>query len=691
MNGKFFHIVLTAVICLMLAILAWFGLVARPGQKAAEELSRLAAELSAVIIAEDLGPDRSQRVRASLGILEPQGEPGRELLLGARAFLADQPREAERHFTAALAAAPDEPRVLSFKAAANLRLGNPALATELYGRALTLKHQAEEGPVDMSYDRLGLALGLFMLGRPVEAAPLAEEAWRDRSGHLGPGAPATLSAATRLATIYVALNRPAQAETLLKEVLPLTEAGGSETSAALEESRLLLTVLYNQSGRQAQLPELFERKPADSGGSAMVGVQDAIKALRPKTVTSAELEEWDRLAEGLAGHNDGLAAELRVRSILGRAALEGVDLRPPAGQSVRLALARAWVDSGRFVLAGKLLREMAPEITDHDSTEFIELSSLLAECLEGEGRPEEAESHWRAAATTVDARLAASDRSGPAPADVDRSLRLHLRLAENFMKRGQILPEAEIELLVTLGHLEDMGVKDLADYPAAGRVYLRLATLVRDMNRPGESAAYRRRAKAGAEALLGRTTDSQARRELRQIIAEADSQERPIAGPAPEKPPLPAADMLRLELAALEVLGRVDEFQLILGPVLTEAADRFGPLTLPYMRYYSLKLKWLEESGRVEELTGELRARADQPPGRSEAERALNRAGALIYAAKVNEEAGRRAVAVELYQKALTGLEGRTEPILADRREMIEAALAGLTATAENPAQPGSK
>ena len=710
MNGKAPYIALTVIASLALAALVWFGLFARPGQRAAEELSAIAADLAPDITAEDLGPERTRRVNEFLAKLKPENKPGQELLLGARAFMAQNPRQADRHFEAALAAAADEPNLLSFKAAANLRLGNAALAVELYGRAMALKRQADYSPLELSYDQVGLALSLFMLGRPAEAAPLAEEARQARSRYLGAGAPDTLSAATRLAAVYVALNEKAKAESLLKAVYSQAGAGEVDAEVAREEAAILLRVLYTQSGRQEELKELLESPPslppqaaagAAEVGRRTVGVQEAIKAMQPKVVTAEDLAAWDKMAVGLDGYNDGLAAELRVRAILGRVVLEGVDFRHPDLLWVRLALARAWIDSGRFGLAEELLNEIAAEVTDYGSLEFLELSSLLAESLDGEERFKEAENHWRKAAEAADARLAASLRTNAKPeaADVDHSLRFHFKLAENYLKQNKVAPEAEIEILTALAHLEDLGVSNPADYPAAGWLYLRLADLVRDMSRLSESADYYRRARSAAEALLGKNPDHKTRVELQKIIEQAVSASVSLDSKSSssstsdqaDRRQLPTVELLRLELSALAALGRLDEFQPVLTPVLAEAANRFGQASPQYMRYYGLRLKWLEASGRVEELTGELKAQAVNPPGRNDAERVLNQAGALIYAARVNEKAGRESAAIELYQEALAGLEWRTEPIIAERRKMIETALTELAPPGKNKKAGGSK
>lgn len=685
MIGKRFRMVLAAVFCAALVALAWYGLYARPARQAAEEVGRIAAELSSAVTVDDFGPEHRRRAAEFVERSKPRSRAGRELLLGVRAFLADDPRAAEEHFRAAGEAAPDSPHLPSFRAAATLRMGNVAPAGDLYSQALALKRRASSPAVDVSYDQVGLALSFFMAGLPDKARSPAEEAWRVRSAELGPGAPETLSAATRLAAVYVALNENALAESLLREVLRLTGEGGEAAGAARKEAELLLAALCEGSGCRREPDKPLNRPPAGETGALSVG--EAIKAQRPETATAKAIEDWERIADELAGHNDLLAAELRVRAVLGRAVLDGLDMERTAPVSARLALAGAWVDSGRTVLAEKLLRDTAADVADRESVEFIELSALLASCPEAEGRFKEAESRWRTAVEAAEARLAASYRtgSGPEAADVDRVLRLRLKLAENFLKQGQVAPEAEIELLSALARLEDLGVKNAAECPAAGLVYLRLAELVEGMNRESESQAYYRRAASLADNLLKTNPDRRTRLELRKTSERAAAgiagaeENNPSADPDP-----PPADLLRLELSALSILGRIDEFQSVLDPALAEAARRFDGRSRQYLRYYSLKLKWLEESGRVEELTAELRGQAADPPGRNEAERALNRAGALIYAARVNGRAGRAEAAVELYRQAQSCLEGRTEPVMDERRRLIEAALADLARPEES-------
>jgi len=123
-------------------------------------------------------------------------------------------------------------------------------------------------------------------------------------------------------------------------------------------------------------------------------------------------------------------------------------------------------------------------------------------------------------------------------------------------------------------------------------------------------------------------------------------------------------------------------------PVLEEAARRFGPGHRAYLLYYSLWLKWLEESGQVEELTRALKAQAADPPGQGETEKRLNRGGALFYAARVNDQAGRPAEAADLYLAARAAWLEVEKPEgdlrLAERLAEAEAALRRLDVTGDD-------
>lgn len=674
MKNKYLKLSLSILLVVAVAAGAWYGLILRPAGEANRELSGLVSELAPLLQSEnfELSPALGEWLRQ----VKPQGNAAQELVAGLKSFLANDFKTADQNLAAFLKVRPDAADIISLRALANLKQGNAALADELFASAYKIKQQQSAPEITMTIDQLGQAVSLFMLGRPAEARTLAESAWQVRSRVWGEAAPDTLGAATRLATIYVALGEIEPAKTLLLDVYQKAQASGPEAASALDEAKLLLSMLYQQEGRADELAELLARPPFQAGM-----VEEALQDLKPEAPTEAELKEWEQLADGLVGHNDGLAAELRIRAILGRVALEGVELDHPGLRPVKLALAKAWLELGRFQLAEALLLEIAPEINNHQTDEYIELAGLFAHSLEGQGRFKDAENWWLEAASLSDDRLVSALQKGEPspPANVEKSLLAHLGLAENYLGQGRVPPEAEMELLAALNLLDKVGAGDLKNYEPTGLVYLRLAAIVEKMNRQTEKERYCRLAQEAASHLLLAETEGQPKARLEAIIDRAK-----ICSVAQETPKTPKEedwsdpDVLRLELAALVALGRVDDFLPLLEPVLAKAKSQFGPTSRSYMRYFTLKLKWLEESGRFDELTQALKDQAASPPGRTDEERALNRVGALIYAAKINEKAQRPAQAVSLYTEAFVSLEGRTEPTLASRRQMIEEALARL-------------
>ncbi len=710
--GAFFHflfghrgLVISSLICALAAAAIWYWGLVLPAQRAAVEAHTLAGSLASVVRAENLDPEQRNLRLADLKTMKIKGPVGQEVLAGAQAFLADDLKRAADHFGEASRLDPQAPQLWSFMAAANLRQGNPALAAEQYRRALDLKQERSDADLDqdLASDQLGLALSLFMLHRPDQALPLAEEAWRIRRQKLGPDDPDTLSAANRLATIYVALSRNDEAEKLLKDAYH-GALRDEEMAALLEETRLLLTVLYRQSGRQDELEDFFNQEPPEpplaASAEAPVKWPPAFRPPLPEfdeappaftgpppilpPATAENLAAWETAADRLAGHDDVLAADLRLRILQGREVLENLDRHQPALRPALLALVRAYLAAGEYARAAEELQPLEEKVGRSDD-EFVDYSDLLAQSLAGQGRLKEAEARWQAAADLVDARLPGRAKAAPPsdPEDVAYSLDLHLKLADLFLKQGRVPLEAEIELRAALNRLDK---KMLDEYPDIPRVYLRLARLLWTSGQTRESAEYYRRAQASAETLLKREAEpGRDRAALERLLREAADEAASLAAqnPAPDfaaAPPraeteLPSPDVLRQELTALGALGRRSEFQARLAPALAEAARRFGPASQQYMRYYSLKLKGLEEEGRIEELTAELWAQAASPPGRGEAERALNSGSALIYAARANEAAGRLETAVELYRQALTALSGRDEESIIARRGAVEGAL----------------
>jgi tetratricopeptide (TPR) repeat protein len=675
-----------AVLGVFLSALAWYGFKVRPARLDLAETARLAAELAPALRAETTGPEGRIRIQARLDGRAARGPTASALLRGALAFMEDDPAGAARFFSLAAAACPDDPHLPSFQAAANLRLGNHALALDLYRLALDRKTRAGAEALDLAGDEMGATLALFLLGRPAEARQYVEKAWQTRLDALGPDDPETLAAANRLATTYVSLDLPAEdllRDTYLRALL-IPEDLGAE---ALSESRLLLTVLYHQAGRQAELEEFFDQalvfarksvqadaaSPPSSSPAPPVA-EDAVPSPAMDTApppASADQADWEGLAQSLAGRNEALAADLWARLAA------NLDSRPEDQRRVRRELARAALGAGQTERALAELGSFPPA----DWFDAAERASLGSEALARLGRWPEAVSGLTRTAESLDAFLETAGRA-PDPALANLSLSLRLKLADIYLRQGRVPQEAEIELRSALGRHRKMA----ALCPLAPEINLRLARLTRTLGRSADSREFYKRARAGAESLLATGPGPAVRAALTEVARAAEEESRPgkpaktakAAGPAP----LPEPELLRLEMTALAALGRLSEFNDRLKPVLEEAAGRFGPGGREYLLYYSLWLKWLEESGRVEELTRALTSQAAEPPGRSEVEKRLNRGGALFYAARVNEKAGRQAEAVELYQAARAAWQDldRPEgaPRLADRLAEVEAALSRL-------------
>ncbi|MDR1922507.1 MAG: hypothetical protein LBS31_12330, partial [Candidatus Adiutrix sp.] len=614
----------------------------------------------------------------------------RDLSDGAAAFLSGRLKEAERLFQAAAAVRPEEGRLVSFQAAASLRLGNTALAEELYLQALTLKSRQQAAPLSLSVDQLGRALCLFLLGRPDEAAPLAQAAWRTRHDLLGADDPQTVSAVNRLGAVLLALRRNDEAGALLRAAYLKARHNEKVGDALLEETRLLLTALEAQGGNAEEFgvsglpPAADGEEEEEEGASTGEGQTAGGRAILPSPPPAAaeELAAWEDMADRLAEGGSPLAADLLTKIIVERHRLISGDLYQADLLPYHLKLVRANLAAGFPARAEEELRPLL----GLESADFVELSSLMAAIEEAGGRYREAEEHWQAAADQADQALVDQKRD-PEPELVRRSFDLHLRLAENLISQGRAPEEAEIELLGALRRLK--AVQPDA-YPDAGRVYLRLARLLKGIGRTKDSAVFYRKAQKLAESLLKKNPEGETRELLEGILqavraegapASKKGKEPATVPPEPAERPSVSADFLRLELAALGCLNRLDEFQARLEPALREAERLFGPASPTYMRYYSLRLKWLEEAGRVDELTEELTAQAQKPPGLNERERNLNRASALSYAARVNEKFGRPAAAVALYSQALECLSDSREAA-SGRRAALERALARLQAEA---------
>ena len=663
---------IAASLGVLLAALAWYGLMFRPAQLETAETARLAAELAPVLRAEEGSPETRALAQARLADLSTHSPAAEALVRGGLAFLGGDTAEAARLFGLAAAASPDDPHLPSFQAAANLNLGNPALALDLYLLALDRKARAGAGALDLAGDEMGATLALFFLGRPAEARQHVEKAWQARLETLGPDDPETLAAANRLAAAYVSLDLPA--EDLLRETYQRALARGDQAAGALSESRLLLTVLYHQAGRQAELEDFFDQALASAAALA-ASTEAASTPPEAEAPGRTPPPDWEGLARALAGRNEILAVDLWARLA------ETLEGRPEEQRRVRRELAKAALGAGQAERAQAELDSFTPE----DWFDAAERAKQGGEALARQGRWPEAVSGLSGVVENLDAVLETARRArrDQDPALANLSLGLHLKLAELYQRHGRAALETEIELRAALGRL-DRRTAELC--PLVPEVNLRLGRLTSAMGREGDSREFYKRARAGAEAFLAKNPETAVRTVLTEVVRAAveESGKKIKTAPVPPAMPisLPEPEILRLEMSAFVALGRLPEFLARLRPVLEEAAVRYGSDGREYLIYYSLWLKWLEESGLVEELTRALEARADDPPGRNETEKRLNRGGALFYAARVNEKAGRLAEAVDLFRAAreawldLDRPEG--DPRLAGRLAEVEEALSRL-------------
>jgi hypothetical protein len=115
---------------------------------------------------------------------------------------------------------------------------------------------------------------------------------------------------------------------------------------------------------------------------------------------------------------------------------------------------------------------------------------------------------------------------------------------------------------------------------------------------------------------------------------------------------------MRLELAALKALGRIEKFGPTVDWAEAWAAFTYGAESPIHRRYVSLKLKFLEESGDREGLLVALDELIAQP--REEPDRTAILSSALRYEARVLLELDRRDEAVAALERAKEAMVGRT-------------------------------
>ncbi|MDR1545648.1 MAG: tetratricopeptide repeat protein [Deltaproteobacteria bacterium] len=311
----------------------------------------------------------------------------------------------------------------------------------------------------------------------------------------------------------------------------------------------------------------------------------------------------------------------------------------------------------------------------------------LARVSTAAGRPETAEAALRAYLAL------AAEETPLSEAAVDQIILKTLALADNLLARGRPGIEAELELVAAQTKLRRLtSAKALSARPLAAVLQMRLAVVCRELGRDKDSrAAFDQAAKNlkaaaragdGPEIEVLRERLAAARRTGRQAPDFSDLYSQ-WGGPTPVRraaepgqPAEPAApEILRLELAALKLLGRTEEFRPTVENALAWSAAVHGPESAVHRRLLSLRLKFLEESGDYPGLLAaldELAAQTGPEPSRTAV-----RSSALRFKARTLRDLGRADEAVEALRAARTTL--AQQPGWEERLKEVEAELAELT------------
>jgi hypothetical protein len=147
-----------------------------------------------------------------------------------------------------------------------------------------------------------------------------------------------------------------------------------------------------------------------------------------------------------------------------------------------------------------------------------------------------------------------------------------------------------------------------------------------------------------------------------------------------DRPPLTPAspEVMRIELTALKLLGRIHDFRPMIELAMDTAEAADGPSSPAFRRYQSLWLKYLEESGDISSLLAaldDLAASPGLPPSR---ESLAIKTSALRYKARVLLDHGYVTEAASALADARSLLVN--EPQFAGRLQEIESELQRLAA-----------
>jgi tetratricopeptide (TPR) repeat protein len=259
-----------------------------------------------------------------------------------------------------------------------------------------------------------------------------------------------------------------------------------------------------------------------------------------------------------------------------------------------------------------------------------------------------------------------------------------LRLSDIVRKQGRPPIEAEMELVSGLTAMRKIAsAKDLENHPLSPVLYLRLANLVGSMGgRSKEANAYRGLAGKSLAAALKSHPEHSGHVDAMTKVFEGsrggrgddDSlgylwkatlpAERARRGPG-------SPDSMRLELTALKLLRRIDEFGPMISQAVAWSAETHGAGSPAHRRYQSLNLKYLEESGDMRALLKAIDGLIADPGTVQEPDRTTIMVAALKYKARILEQEGDVPSSLATLNQALVVLMGN--PALVGRVPEVEA------------------
>jgi tetratricopeptide (TPR) repeat protein len=273
------------------------------------------------------------------------------------------------------------------------------------------------------------------------------------------------------------------------------------------------------------------------------------------------------------------------------------------------------------------------------------------------------------------ALAAAASREELDPQDVAFIALRTITLADVILKQGKPSLEAEIELTASVTLLErKLPRRTLDTYPESPFLFWYLARVLRDEGRNGDAKSYFDRALRAASSASEAHPDSAPELSRLQDMLRADrswrrgrrAPEQPPFPPSPRiffeaeaeyaarprRPPSPSA--LRQELQGLKLLGRIRDFE----PRADEILASLEPGSPDYLRYQSVKLRYLEETREWRRLFAELRLMTADPPLEDPRARALFLSSAKSYEARMLIASGDPRGAASAYEEAAGLLDG---------------------------------